>query len=75
MPGVKFYRYADDGVIHMSSEGLDKQMILKLRQRLTACKLDLYPDKTRIVYCCDQNRPTMERPSERLERDRYVPKH
>jgi RNA-directed DNA polymerase len=56
MHGVKFCRYADDGVIHLSSEGLAKQMVLKLRERLAACKLELHPDKTRIVYCCDQKR-------------------
>ena len=31
-------------------------MLETVRERLQACKLELHPDKTRIVYCKDINR-------------------
>ena len=48
-PEKPFERYADDVVVHCKSE---KQALFVLKQiieRLRQCKLELHPDKTRIV--------------------------
>ena len=56
MRSVRFCRYADDGVIHCKSEAQARLVVRKLGERLRACKLELHPEKTRIVYCQDVNR-------------------
>ena len=56
LPGVRFCRYADDGVIHCQSEAQARQVLRKLGERLGQCGLELHPEKTRIVYCQDVNR-------------------
>jgi RNA-directed DNA polymerase len=55
-PGCPFERYADDVVIHCSS--LEQALAVKaaVSARLQACKLEMHPDKTKIVYCRDSNR-------------------
>jgi len=55
-PGVRFCRYADDGVIHCRSEAQARLVLRKLGERLGQCGLELHPEKTRIVYCQDVNR-------------------
>lgn len=50
-PNNKWARYADDAVIHCRSEIEAKNILLKLKERLKECKLEVHPDKTRIVYC------------------------
>jgi len=55
-PGVQFERYADDVICHCKSEIQAKQLRAELDARLAACKLQLHPDKTKIVYCKDENR-------------------
>src|SRR5690606_24215012 len=52
-PGIPFERYADDAVVHCKTE---KQALFirdKIDQRLKRCKLELHPEKTKIVYCKD----------------------
>ena len=50
-------RYADDGVIHCQSK-VDAEIVLeKLRLRLQECKLEIHPEKTRIVYCRSDKYP------------------
>jgi RNA-directed DNA polymerase len=56
MRSVRFCRYADDGVIHCKSEVQARLVVRKLGERLRACRLELHPEKTRIVYCRDVNR-------------------
>ena len=51
-----FERFADDAVIHCVSEDEAKAVLEALRLRMAECKLELHPDKTRIVYCKDENR-------------------
>lgn len=53
---VQFCRYADDAVVHCRSEEEAKLVLKRLGQRLRECGLELHPDKTRIVYCADENR-------------------
>jgi RNA-directed DNA polymerase len=57
MRSVRFCRYADDAVIHCKSEVQARLVLRKLAERLRVCGLELHPEKTRIVYCRDVNRP------------------
>ena len=50
-------RYADDGVIHCMTVEEAEHIKEKLNLRLNECGLELHPDKTRIIYCKDSNRP------------------
>ena len=56
LSSVRFCRYADDGVIHCRSREQAEFVLRKIRKRFEQCKLELHPDKTRIVYCQDINR-------------------
>jgi RNA-directed DNA polymerase len=55
-PGCPFERYADDAVVHCSSEGRARQVLAALEERMRQVGLELHPDKTRIVYCKDGKR-------------------
>ena len=55
-PACPFERYADDAIIHCDSENQARQLLNMLRQRFAECRLELHPQKTRIVYCKDANR-------------------
>lgn len=44
-----FERYADDIVVHCRSERQAKFVLNEIQQRLSACKLNLHPEKTKIV--------------------------
>ena len=55
-PDVPFERYADDAICHCRSEAQARSLREALEVRLAACKLQLHPEKTRIVYCKDANR-------------------
>ena len=54
---VRFCRYADDGVIHCKSQAQAEHVLRRIAARFKSCGLELHPDKTRIVYCRDVNRP------------------
>ncbi len=56
-PEIWFCRYADDGILHCRSEAEALQMRKHLAVRLKDCGLELHPDKTRVVYCKDSDRP------------------
>lgn len=53
---IAFERYADDIVIHFSSEQQAKMIWYSLVKRMKECGLELHPDKTKIVYCRDGNK-------------------
>lgn len=55
-PIAPFARYADDAIIHCKSEKEAKEIKEALNQRMKQCKLELHPDKTKIVYCKDEDR-------------------
>jgi RNA-directed DNA polymerase len=55
-PKVQFERYADDIVVHCRSYKQLKLVENRLRVRFSQCKLELCPEKTKIVYCKDSNR-------------------
>lgn len=50
-PDCPFERYADDVIIHVKNEPYARQILKAVRQRLEECKLELHPEKTKIVYC------------------------
>jgi RNA-directed DNA polymerase len=55
-PSVEFERYADDAVVHCSTERQARQVLAALSARMDEVGLRLHPDKTKIVYCKDSNR-------------------
>lgn len=55
-PSIPFERYADDTIVHLKSERQAKWIKEAIRERLAQCRLKLHPDKTRIVYCKDEDR-------------------
>jgi Reverse transcriptase (RNA-dependent DNA polymerase) len=56
VPHVPFERYADDGVVHCLTEKQAKYVRDAIARRLALCKLELHPEKTRIVYCLRSSR-------------------
>ena len=56
-PGCPFERYADDIVIHCYTQIQADELRARIAERLETLGLELHPDKTRIVYCKDSNRP------------------
>lgn len=55
-PSIRWCRYADDGLLHCSSEKQARFMLRRIGERLAECGLQLHPEKTRIVYCKDDRR-------------------
>jgi RNA-directed DNA polymerase len=52
-PDCPWCRYADDGLVHCQTEQQALMIRDSLKCRLEECKLELHPEKTRIVYCKD----------------------
>lgn len=55
-PDVPFERYADDIVAHCKTEEQAQQVLESIKRRLEQCRLELHPQKTKIVYCKDGDR-------------------
>jgi len=55
-PDVPFERFADDAVVHCTSQQHAEQVRAAIEDRMVEVGLRLHPDKTRIVYCQDANR-------------------
>lgn len=53
---VPFERYADDVVVHCRSEKEVRFIKAVITKRLSQCKLELHPEKTKSVYCKDDHR-------------------
>ena len=53
---VVFERYADDIVIHGCTRLHVERVREAIKERLMACGLELHPEKTKIVYCKDEQR-------------------
>jgi hypothetical protein len=49
-------RYADDAIVHCRSEEEARSVLDAIRGRLAECGLQLHPEKTRVVYCKDDDR-------------------
>jgi RNA-directed DNA polymerase len=55
-PKVVFERFADDAIVHCRTEGEALAMRKAIAERLQNCGLELHPEKTKIVYCKDDDR-------------------
>ena len=51
-----FERYADDVVVHCKNQQQAEYLRKEIARRLAQCRLELHPEKTRIVYCKDGQR-------------------
>jgi RNA-directed DNA polymerase len=65
-PTLAFERYADDIVVHCYTQRQAAYVLECIRCRLAQYRLELHPEKTRIVYCKDANR------TEDYEHTRFV---
>ena len=55
-PESLWCRYADDGICHCRTKEQAEALLAELKLRFIACKLEIHPEKTKIVYCKDGNR-------------------
>jgi RNA-directed DNA polymerase len=55
-PAVRFERYVDDVVVHATTFGQAERLRSAIAARMVEVGLELHPDKTKIVYCKDDNR-------------------
>ena len=55
-PEIPFERYADDVICHCRSEEQARTLSASLERRFAECGLTLHPEKTKIVYCKDDDR-------------------
>ncbi len=55
-PGVGFERYVDDAVVHCVSEHQARSVLTAIEGRMRQVGLVLHPEKTKIVYCRDEDR-------------------
>lgn len=55
-PKVKFERYADDILVHCY-EGQTRNVLSAITYRLKQFKLEVHPEKSKIVYCKQADRP------------------
>lgn len=55
-PKAPWCRYADDGLVHCRTEQEALHILAVLKERFEACRLELHPTKTKIVYCKDGSR-------------------
>jgi len=55
-PDIPFERYADDAVCHCKSEAQAERLKQALNVRMKDVGLELHPEKTKIVYCQDDDR-------------------
>jgi RNA-directed DNA polymerase len=55
-PDVPFERYADDIVAHCRTEKRAQQVLKSIARRFEQCRLEIHPEKTKVVYCKDDDR-------------------
>lgn len=55
-PHLPFERYADDAIVHCRTEREARQVRAAIAARLPECRLELHPEKTKVVYCKDDDR-------------------
>ncbi|HEX8677551.1 MAG TPA: group II intron reverse transcriptase/maturase [Segetibacter sp.] len=51
-----FERYPDDIIVHCNSKSEAQHLLSSIRQRLQGFELELHPEKTKLVYCKNQQR-------------------
>jgi len=55
-PQIPFERYADDAVCHCRTRDEAEDLNAALERRFADCRLELHAEKTKIVYCKDDDR-------------------
>lgn len=60
-----FERYADDIIIHAKNEPEARHLLKSMRERFEQCKLELHPEKTKLVYCNRKGRRKRKEAKER----------
>ena len=55
-PDCPFERYAEDAVVHCTSRHQAEAVLGQIATRMSEVGLRLHPEKTRVVYCNDDNR-------------------
>ena len=55
-PTISFERYADDAAYHCVSRAQAEKLQQLLNERMNSIGLELHPEKTKIVFCEDDNR-------------------
>lgn len=55
-PNNPWARYADDGITHCKTKKEAESLLERLKTRFEECKLQLHPEKTKIIYCKDDDR-------------------
>lgn len=55
-PDIPFERYADDAICHCATRAQAERLRAALMRRFAECHLELHPQKTRVVYCKDDDR-------------------
>jgi RNA-directed DNA polymerase len=53
---MPFERYADDAIVHCRTEREAQEVRAAIAARLQECGLELHPEKTKVVYCKDDDR-------------------
>ena len=66
-PQCPFERYADDAVIHCKTLAEAQELKMALGKRLEECGLQMHPEKTKIVYCKDDNRKGEDYPNTKFD--------
>ena len=54
-PESLWCRYADDGICHCKTKEQAEALLVELEKRFSECKLEIHPEKTKIVYCGKRN--------------------
>jgi RNA-directed DNA polymerase len=55
-PHIPFERYADDALCHCRTRAQAERLKQALERRFADCGLELHPEKTKIIYCKDEDR-------------------
>lgn len=55
-PDLPFERYADDAIVHCRTREEAERLREEITRRLAECELELNAQKTKIVYCKDEDR-------------------
>jgi RNA-directed DNA polymerase len=55
-PQLPFERFADDAIVHCRTEAEAQEVRAAIAVRMRECGLELHPEKTKIVYCKDDDR-------------------
>ena len=53
---LPFERFADDAIVHCRTEVEAQEVRAAIAERLKECGLELHPEKTKVVYCKDDDR-------------------